>query len=134
MMRSRRHQFMCLSQQDHLLGKQQCVRVRDVLHDATVCCVVWWIVLPLHKAICGSVYSPLYCLCPAKATDGHKDTKTHSFSSSQLVTQLRKGFSSLCIFSILDYFSFCFLILNESFFFCLLEYLFAKKKKKLLSS
>lgn len=47
---------------DHLFGKQECVRSRDVLPSLGVCHVVLWIVLPLHKAVWVFVYSAVFLL------------------------------------------------------------------------
>ncbi len=73
MMRMRRHhEFMCVSLTctDHLFSKHWCVQSRDVLLSICVCDAVWWIVLPLHKAIWVFVYSLLYSFCIGGATDG----------------------------------------------------------------
>lgn len=62
---------------DHLFCKHGCVQSRDVLLSISVCDVVLWIVLPLHKPIWGFVYSLLYSFCISRATDGEwwKDIK-----------------------------------------------------------
>lgn len=65
-----------LTSTDHLLGKQRCLQSRDVRLSICLPCSLW-IVLPLYKAIWVFVYTLLYSLCEARATDGEwqKDIK-----------------------------------------------------------
>lgn len=106
MMRMRRHhEFMCVSLTctDHLFSKHRCVyRAWEMsCFSICVCDVVWWIVLPLHKAIWVFVYSPLYSFCIVRATDGEwwRDIKklkhTAFLPHSQLLAQ--KDFLKLAL-------------------------------------
>lgn len=86
---------------DHLFSKHCCVQSRDVLLSISVCDVVLWIVLPLHKPIWVFVYSLLYSFCISRATDGEwwKDIKklkhTAFLPHSQLLAE--KDFLKLAL-------------------------------------